>query len=90
MIRVVTALALALVSTLPSARAGDADTEFDAFLARWRAAVAANDVDAVVAMTRLPFLFEAELDPEGRVLDLNIDARSLSTMTGLMQRLTGK
>ena len=58
MIRVVTALAFAFVSTLPSARAGDADTEFDAFLARWRAAVAANDVDAVVAMTRLPFLFE--------------------------------
>ena len=58
MIRVVTALAFAFVSTLPSARAGDADTEFDAFLARWRAAGAANDVDAVVAMTRLPFLFE--------------------------------
>ena len=58
MIRVVTALAFAFVSTLPSARAADADTEFDAFLARWRAAVAANDVDAVVAMTRLPFLFE--------------------------------
>lgn len=30
------------------------------------------------------------IDPEGRVLDLNIDARSLSTMTNLMQRLTGK
>ena len=53
MIRVVTALALAFFSTLTSARAADADTEFDAFLARWRAAVAANDVDAVVAMTRL-------------------------------------
>ena len=58
MIRVVTALALAFFSALTSARAADADTEFDAFLARWRAAVAANDVDAVVAMTRLPFLFE--------------------------------
>ena len=58
MIRVVTALALAFFSALTSARAADADTEFDAFLARWRAAVAANDVDAVVAMTRLPVLFE--------------------------------
>ena len=66
MIRVVTAMALAFFSTLTSARAADADTEFDAFLARWRAAVAANDVDAVVAMTRLPFLFE------GRLPDLNL------------------
>ena len=61
MIRVVTALAFAFVSTLPSARAADADTEFDAFLARWRAAVAANDVDAVVAMPGIRFALIASL-----------------------------
>ncbi len=58
MMRTVMAAAFAFVSAVPSARAVDAGTEFGAFLLRWRAAVIADDADAVARLAQVPFLFE--------------------------------
>ncbi|MFT3667020.1 MAG: hypothetical protein QM795_00105 [Pseudoxanthomonas sp.] len=60
------AMWLALAGIVAPVLARDADADFAAFLARWRAAVAANDADAIARMTQAPFLYEGRgRDREG-------------------------
>lgn len=56
--RIGIAMLLAVASVMAPTQAADADTEFAAFLSRWRDAVAANEADSVARMTQVPFLYE--------------------------------
>lgn len=58
---VASALSTASAQTKPTKAAPALQQEFNAFIGKFRAALKANNADAVTAMTRIPFFFDHEM-----------------------------